>query len=112
MNPSKADTSSGKTLLNDVLCIETVSYSVYRNNIQVSVSHEFQNESPVTVQMYYGMQSMFEKETHTLTAGGKYTDWTVQKRSPPLQRKSIPHFAVSLRKVYMPINPLIYSLTD
>ncbi|MCS2654500.1 hypothetical protein NXV35_25360 [Bacteroides faecis] len=112
MNPSKADTSSGKTLLNDVLCIETVSYSVYRNNIQVSVSHEFQNESPVTVQMYYGMQSMFEKETHTLTAGGKYTDWTVQKEVSTFTKKEYPHFAVSLRKVYMPINPLIYSLTD
>ena len=92
MNPSKADTSSGKTLLNDVLCIETVSYSVYRNNIQVSVSHEFQNESPVTVQMYYGMQSMFEKETHTLTAGGKYTDWTVQKEVSTFTKKEYPSF--------------------
>jgi len=24
-------------------------------------------------------QSMFDKETHTLTANGKYVDWTVQK---------------------------------
>lgn len=46
MNPSKADTSSGKTLLNEILCIETVNYSIYRNNIQVLVTHEFQNESP------------------------------------------------------------------
>ncbi|MCS2517724.1 hypothetical protein NXW37_29520 [Bacteroides thetaiotaomicron] len=46
---------------------------------QVLVTHEFQNESPVTVQMFYGMQSMFDKETHTLTANGKYVDWTVQK---------------------------------
>ena len=98
MNPSKADTSSGKTLLNDVLCIETVSYSVYRNNIQVSVSHEFQNESPVTVQMYYGMQSMFEKETHTLTAGGKYTDWTVQKEVSTFTKKEYPSFRRFIEK--------------
>ena len=99
MNPSKADTSSGKTLLNDVLCIETVSYSVYRNNIQVSVSHEFQNESPVTVQMYYGMQSMFEKETHTLTAGGKYTDWTVQKEVSTFTKKEYPSFRRFIEKI-------------
>ena len=98
MNPSKAETSSGKTLLNDVLCIETVSYSVYRNNIQVSVSHEFQNESPVTVQMYYGMQSMFEKETHTLTAGGKYTDWTVQKEVSTFTKKEYPSFRRFIEK--------------
>lgn len=98
MNPSKADTSSGKTLLNDVLCIETVSYSVYRNNIQVSVSHEFQNESPVTVQMYYGIQSMFEKETHTLTAGGKYTDWTVQKEVSTFTKKEYPSFRRFIEK--------------
>ena len=98
MNPSKADTSSGKTLLNDVLCIETVSYSVYRNNIQVSVSHEFQNESPVTVQMYYGRQSMFEKETHTLTAGGKYTDWTVQKEVSTFTKKEYPSFRRFIEK--------------
>ena len=98
MNPSKADTSSGKTLLNDVLCIETVSYSVYRNNILVSVSHEFQNESPVTVQMYYGMQSMFEKETHTLTAGGKYTDWTVQKEVSTFTKKEYPSFRRFIEK--------------
>ena len=98
MNPSKADTSSGKTLLNDVLCIETVSYSVYRNNIQVSVSHEFQNESPVTVEMYYGMQSMFEKETHTLTAGGKYTDWTVQKEVSTFTKKEYPSFRRFIEK--------------
>lgn len=90
-----------------ILCIETVNYSIYRNNIQVLVTHEFQNESPVTVQMYYGMQSMFDKETHTLTANGKYVDWTVQRMFLPLQRKSIRHFAVSLRKAQMCINLLI-----
>ena len=98
MNPSKADTSSGKTLLNDVLCIETVSYSVYRNNIQVSVSHEFPTESPGTVQMYYRMQSMFEKETHTLTAGGKYTDWTVQKEVSTFTKKEYPSFRRFIEK--------------
>lgn len=98
MNPSKADTSGGKTLLSDVLCIETVGYSVYRNNIQVSVTHEFQNEFPVTVQMYYGMQSMFEKETHTLTAGGKYADWTLQKDVSTFTKKEYPSFRRFIEK--------------
>lgn len=98
MNPSKADASSGKIRLNDVLCMETVSYSIYRNNIQVSVTHEFQNESPVTVQMYYGMQSMFEKETHTLTANGKYADWTVQTDVSTFTKKEYPSFRRFIEK--------------
>ena len=98
MNPSKADTSSGKTLLNEILCIETVNYSIYRNNIQVLVIHEFQNESPVTVQMYYGMQSMFDKETHTLTANGKYVDWTVQKDVSTFTKKEYPSFRRFIEK--------------
>ena len=98
MNPSKADTSSGKTLLNEILCIETVNYSIYRNNIQVLVTHEFQNESPVTVQMYYGMQSMFDKETHTLTANGKYVDWTVQKDVSTFTKKEYPSFRRFIEK--------------
>lgn len=98
MNPAKADTSSGKTVLNEVLCTETVNYWVYRNNIQVSVTHEFQNESPVTVQMYYGMQSMFEKETHTLTANGKYADWTEQNNVSTFTKKEYPSFRRFIEK--------------
>lgn len=98
MNPSKADASSGKTILNEVLCTETVNYFVYRNNIQVSATHEFQNESPVTVQMYYGMQSMFEKETHTLTANGKYVDWTEQNNVSTFTKKEYPSFRRFIEK--------------
>lgn len=98
MNPSQADTNSGKTLLNAVLCIETVCYSIYRNNVQVLVTHEFLNESPVTVQMYYGMQSMFEKETHTLTANGKYVDWTVQNDVSTFCKKEYPSFRRFIEK--------------
>lgn len=71
------------------------------------VTHEFQNESPVTVQMYYGMQSMFDKETHTLTANGKYVDWTVQKDVSTFTKKEYPSFRRSLRKAQMRINLLI-----
>lgn len=98
LNPSKAATRDGKTLLNEVLCIETVKYSVYRNNVQVSVKHEFRNETPVTIQMYYGMQSMFEKETHTLTANGKYTDWTVQSDVSTFTKKEYPSFRRFIEK--------------
>ncbi|MFQ7387741.1 MAG: hypothetical protein ACLRM8_09875 [Alistipes sp.] len=37
------------------------------NNIEVAVSHEFHNSVPATIRTYYGMQSMFCDETHTLT---------------------------------------------
>lgn len=92
LNPSKADINSEKTLLNEILCIETVNYFIYRNNIQVLIAHEFQNELPVTVQIYYGMQSMFEKETHTLTANGKYVDWTAQNNISSFTKKEYPSF--------------------
>lgn len=98
MNPAKASIIDGKTCLNEILCIETVNYSIYRNNIQVSVTHEFRNESPVVVQMYYGMQSMFEKETHTLTANGKYTDWTAQNNVSTFTKKEFPAFRRFIEK--------------
>lgn len=98
MNPSKAYTENGKTLLKEVLCIETVGYSIYRNNIQVSVTHEFLNKTPVTIQMYYGMQSMFEKETHTLTANGKYMDWKNQADVSTFTKKEFPSFRRFIEK--------------
>ena len=90
MNPAEPETINEKTVLNNVLCIETVDYNIQRNNIQVTVSHEFQNEKPVIVQMYYGMQSMFEKETHTLTVNGKYADWTLQEGVSTFNKKEFP----------------------
>ncbi|MCS3185075.1 hypothetical protein NXU83_26620 [Bacteroides thetaiotaomicron] len=52
----------------------------------------------MTVQMYYGMQSMFDKETHTLTANGKYVDWTVQKDVSTFTKKEYPSFRRFIEK--------------
>lgn len=98
MNPAEPETVNEKTTLNNVLCIETVDYNIQRNNIQVSVSHEFQNEKSVVVQMYYGMQSMFEKETHTLTVNGKYADWTLQEGVSTFNKKEFPFMRCFLEK--------------
>ena len=48
--------------------------------------------------MYYGMQSMFDKETHTLTANGKYVDWTVQKDVSTFTKKEYPSFRRFIEK--------------
>lgn len=58
------------------LAIEKVGYVVSGNSIDVTVNHEFLNNDPVTVERYYGMQSMFVKEKEILTPGGKYRTWT------------------------------------
>ena len=65
-NPVRPSTVGGETLLEEPLCRETVVYTIRRNSIEVAVSHR-----------YYGMQSMFNEETHTLTSGGAFPDWSV-----------------------------------
>ena len=59
--------SAGRAELQTPLCTERVCYRVRENNIEVAVSHEFHNSVPATIRTYYGMQSMFCDETHTLT---------------------------------------------
>ncbi len=55
---------------------EKVGYVVSGNSIDVSVSHDFVNTTPVVIERYYGMQSMFMNEKEILTPGGKYRTWT------------------------------------
>lgn len=98
MNPTLPTKEGEMTQLKDVLCTETVDYSIKENNIQVSVSHLFRNIEPVEVQMYYGMQSMFEGETHTLTANGKYVDWTPQIDVTTFLKKEFPTFRRFIEK--------------
>ena len=84
-NPVRPSTVGGETLLEEPLCRETVVYTIRRNSIEVAVSHRFENDVPVTVVAYYGMQSMFNEETHTLTSGGAFPDWSVLD-NPRLER--------------------------
>ena len=59
--------------LRDPLCRETVHYRIEGRNIEVSASHLFGNTAPVTIETYYGMQSMFANETQTFTSGAEPT---------------------------------------
>lgn len=77
LDPTRPYTDAdGKELLRDTLCRESVKYRIRRNNIEIAATHRFCNRKPVTVAIYYGMQSMFEGETHTFTPGGACNDWT------------------------------------
>ena len=98
MNPSLPIKRNEETHLEEVLCTETVYYTIRENNIQVSVAHLFRNSVPVNIQMYYGMQSMFEGETHTLTANGKYIDWTSQASVSTFTKKEFPSFRRFIEK--------------
>lgn len=55
---------------------EHVRYTVCGNSIEVEADHKFLCPEPVTVDRYYGMQSMFIGETEILTPGGQYGSWT------------------------------------
>ena len=69
-----------------------MTYTVRRNNIEVAASHRFCNAAPVTIAIYYGMQSMFEGETHVLTPGGAYTDWTEAAKASTFTKQEYPLF--------------------
>ena len=84
--------AAGGEELRDTLCRESVTYTVRRNNIEVTASHRFCNAAPVTIAIYYGMQSMFEGETHVLTPGGAYTDWTEVAKASTFTKQEHPLF--------------------
>lgn len=71
---------------------ETMSYRVAGNSIDVTGRHEFMNEIPVTVDRYYGMQSMFCDETEILTPGGAYPHWTSIAEVDRFDKASAPDF--------------------
>lgn len=73
-HPYKDD--NNREELRDELCHEFATYRIYRNNIDVHVRHRFCCKDPVTITIYYGMQSMFANKTHFIASGGAYSDWT------------------------------------
>lgn len=73
-------------------CRERVIYRVRENNIEVAVTLCFLNAAPAAVRTYYGMQSMFCDETHTLTPGGAYTNWTPQDSIAHFTKRDYPAF--------------------
>ncbi|MCI1648163.1 MAG: hypothetical protein LKI39_06100 [Bacteroides sp.] len=98
LNPVRATEKEGISSLNDIFCIESVTYEIIKNNIQVSVKHEYKNESPVIVRKYYGMQSMFENEVFILTANGQYYDWTPISKVSRFTKQDYPYFRCFIEK--------------
>ncbi|MCH4100406.1 MAG: hypothetical protein LKF06_07410 [Prevotella sp.] len=78
--------------LPNLFCIEYVDYDIYQNSIQVSVRHQYKNQIPITINKYYGMQSMFNNEKEILTVDGKYFNWTPISKITRFNKKDYPHF--------------------
>lgn len=76
----------------DPLCRETVHYRIEGGNIEVHVSHDFCPVESVVIDKYYGMQSMFEGETHTFTSAGACADWTSQSCVSRFTKGEYPYF--------------------
>lgn len=63
------------TILSTPLASETVFYSIFKNNIELGVAIAFVSGTTNTVHTYYGMQSMFNKESHYITPNGGAASW-------------------------------------
>lgn len=98
LNPSDVEQVNGNNVLKSSLTIETVEYQIRGNCIQVKLIHKFQNEKPITIQTYYGMQSMFSDEVYTMTVGGAYPDWTLQNSVKNFEKVNYPNFCCFLEK--------------
>lgn len=90
--------AGGAEELRDTLCRESVAYTINRNSIEVSAHHRFVNREPLVIAIYYGMQSMFEGETHTFTPAGAYADWTEQSGVSSFTKGDYPRFRRFLEK--------------
>lgn len=56
-------------------CKEHVNYSVSGNSIEVEAVHDYCYPKPLTIDRYYGMQSMFCGETEVLLPGMPLKGW-------------------------------------
>lgn len=79
-------------------CTESITYTICGNSIQVSATHHYLNRQPLTVDRYYGMQSMMIGETEILTPGGEYSRWTPVDSVDRFTRKSAPRFHQFIEK--------------
>lgn len=64
------------TNLSYVFAEEEVHYTVMGNSIQVETTHRYKYGTPLRVERYYGMQSMFIDENEILTPQGACSRWT------------------------------------
>ena len=91
-NPLSAEQTGDKTYFTDTLCIENVNYTIRGNSIQVDLSHDYINRTPVIITKYYGMQSMFKDENQLLTPLGKYPFWTNIHQTNRFKKQDFPRF--------------------
>lgn len=82
----------------DLFCRETIHYTVCGNSIQVNASHHFLNETPFTIDRYYGMQSMTIGETALRTPNGIYSQWTPIDSVSRFTKASSPKFRQFIEK--------------
>lgn len=82
----------------DLFCRETIHYTVCGNSIQVNASHHFLNETPFTIDRYYGMQSMTIGETALRTPNGIYSQWTPIDNVSRFTKASSPRFRQFIEK--------------
>lgn len=81
-------------ILSVMLSTESVIYNVKGNSIEVSVKQQFSDSSDNAVATYYGMQSVFVKETEIITPNGQFDTWTAVSASTNLSftKGQYPHF--------------------
>lgn len=91
-NPLSVQNAGGKITFFDTLCLEYVKYTVFDGCVQVDLRHEYKNGIPVTVDRYYGMQSMFEGEEEILTPLGEYSSWTPVSKVSRFTKDACPEF--------------------
>lgn len=77
-----------------VFAREHMRYVVAANSIDVAGEHRFAPPRPVTVDRYYGMQSMMDGETEMLTPGGRYRRWTPIAEVDRFDKLSAPEFSI------------------
>ena len=65
----------GAEILTKPLLAEFVSYSIYKNTIEVAVLHQYVNDTNATLTRYYGMQSTIVNEEAYITPDGEFTTW-------------------------------------
>lgn len=98
LNPAVVRQKDGKNILESPLTVETVRYQIKGNSIGVKLMHEFKNKIPVTVQTYYGMQSMYMDEDYTMTVGGAYGNWTLQDDVSTFNKGACPDMCCFLER--------------
>ena len=76
-DPGIPPTTADVECLSVPLYKEYVTYTICCNSIEVAVRLSFVDSTTNGVSHYYGMQSMFDGETHFMTPNGKYTSWQV-----------------------------------